>query len=314
MTDSQGVQRVVVSADEAGQRLDNFLLARLKGVPRSHIYKILRSGEVRVNRGRAKPRQKLAAVEEVRIPPIRLAVARDEGRIPDQLAETLRRNVLFEDDALIAINKPAGLAVHGGSGVSFGLIEAMRQVFPNEKRLELVHRLDRDTSGCILLARDRNALVQLQQALRDRQVEKVYQALCVGKWPRHIREIDAPLDRSKGGSGERIVRAKESGKPSKTFFQVAQRFANATLLEVRLESGRTHQIRVHSQLAGHPLAGDTKYGRREDIKFFRQLGLKRMFLHASRLQFVHPVSAEQISIDAPLPQDLSNLLDQLSSA
>lgn len=313
MSERSGVQWLVVDADQAGQRLDNFLMAHLKGVPRSHIYKILRSGEVRVNKGRAKPHRKLAEQDEVRVPPVSQSSGQ-QGRIPDSLAEELRKSILFSDDALVILNKPAGLAVHGGSGVSLGLIEAMRQVLPNEKRLELVHRLDRETSGCLMLARSRAALVSMQDQLREHEIGKYYLALSVGKWPKHVREVDAPLDRSKGSAGERIVRAAQTGKKAITHFQVKQRFKEATLLEVQLESGRTHQIRVHTQLVGHPLAGDTKYGKREDNRYFSSLGLKRNFLHAARLEFLHPVSGEKMMVEAPLPGDLDNLLTKLTRA
>lgn len=313
MSERSGVQWLVVDADQAGQRLDNFLMAHLKGVPRSHIYKILRSGEVRVNKGRAKPHRKLAEQDEVRVPPVSQSSGQ-QGRIPDSLAEELRKSILFSDDALVILNKPAGLAVHGGSGVSLGLIEAMRQVLPNEKRLELVHRLDRETSGCLMLARSRAALVSMQDQLREHEIGKYYLALSVGKWPKHVREVDAPLDRSKGSAGERIVRAAQTGKKAITYFQVKQRFKEATLLEVQLGSGRTHQIRVHTQLVGHPLAGDTKYGKREDNRYFSSLGLKRNFLHAARLEFLHPVSGEKMMVEAPLPGDLDNLLTKLTRA
>lgn len=312
MSDHIGVQRVVVGADHAGQRLDNFLMAQLKGVPRSHIYKILRSGEVRVNKGRAKPHRKLAEGEEVRIPPVSQR-SDQQSSIPEGLAQRLRESILFSDDALVIVNKPSGLAVHGGSGVELGLIEAMRQVLPNEKRLELVHRLDRDTSGCLMLARSRQALVEMQRQLRDRSIGKYYLALSVGKWPKAIREVDAPLDRSKGGSGERIVRAAQSGKTAVTHFQVKQRFKEATLLSVKLESGRTHQIRVHTQLVGHPLAGDGKYGQREDNRQFSSLGLKRSFLHAHRLEFEHPISREVMTVEAPLADELQEVLTKLTS-
>lgn len=311
MSDRSEVQWLVVDADQAGQRLDNFLMAQLSGVPRSHIYKILRSGEVRVNKGRAKPHRKLSANDEVRIPPVHQR-ASQQTSVPDSLAQQLKSNILFNDDALLIVNKPAGLAVHGGSGVSVGLIEAMRQVLPNEKRLELVHRLDRDTSGCLMLARSRSALVTMQKQLRDHSIGKYYLALCAGKWPKTVREVDAPLDRSKGSSGERIVRAAQSGKTAVTYFQIKQRFKEATLLSVKLESGRTHQIRVHAQLVGHALAGDGKYGLRDDNREFSSLGLKRSFLHAHRLEFLHPISGESMTVEAPLPDELQGVLSRLT--
>ncbi len=305
------VQRVSIDASEAGQRLDNYLLCRLKGVPRSHIYKLLRSGQVRVNGGRAKPLYKLCAGDEVRLPPVRLSQTGDTAPVSGYLADTLKQSILFEDEALIVLNKPAGMAVHGGSGVAVGVIEAMREILPDEKRLELVHRLDRETSGCLVLARSRAGLVQMQKDWRGTDVQKIYQALCVGKWPRQVREVDVPLERGKGGGGERRVRAGQDGKSACTRFQVLERYPQATLMEARLASGRTHQIRVHAQWVGHPLAGDTKYGRREDNSYFRSLELKRMFLHAASVVFRHPISGDMVTVDAPLAVDLQSVLDRL---
>jgi|TARA_B110000483_G_scaffold216665_1_gene268380 23S rRNA pseudouridine955/2504/2580 synthase len=302
---------ITITEAEDGQRVDNFLCGRLKGVPKSHVYKIIRSGEVRVNKCRVKASTRVEEGDIVRIPPIRKKEERAEGQAPDRVLDQLRKAVLFEDNALIVLNKPSGLAVHGGSGLSLGLIEVARQVWPKESKLELVHRLDRETSGCLVLARTRAALLDMQQQLQRHKVTKEYTALCVGKWPSHMRSIDAPLLRNQLKSGERVVRVSEDGKQAETLFRVIQHYKLGSLLRVRLISGRTHQIRVHTQLAGHPLAGDSKYGDEEANKKLKGLGLKRLFLHSSHLKFRHPISGELIEIYAPLPDELQLVLDKL---
>jgi 23S rRNA pseudouridine955/2504/2580 synthase len=302
---------ITITEAEDGQRVDNFLCGRLKGVPKSHVYKIIRSGEVRVNKGRVKASTRVEEGDIVRIPPVRKKEERAEGQAPDRVLDQLRKAVLFEDNALIVLNKPSGLAVHGGSGVSLGLIEVARQVWPKESKLELVHRLDRETSGCLVLARTRAALLDMQQQLQRYKVTKEYTALCVGKWPSHMRSIDAPLLRNQLKSGERVVRVSEDGKQAETLFRVIQHYKLGSLLRVGLISGRTHQIRVHTQLAGHPLAGDSKYGDEEANKKLKGLGLKRLFLHSSYLKFRHPISGEVIEIDAPLPDELQVVLGKL---
>lgn len=306
---SSGVRFFDVSADEAGQRIDNFLLARIKGVPKSRIYRLVRRGEVRVNKGRIKPEYRVCAGDRVRVPPIRQAETAVAAAPGAGLRALLDNSLLMETDDLLVVNKPAGLAVHGGSGISLGLIEALRAA-RSDPFLELVHRLDRGTSGCLLVARKRRALKDLQRQLRDGQVGKTYVALVLGSWPKGLDRIDAPLRKSTLGSGERIVRPDVEGKQAITHFRVLRRFAAATLLEIGLETGRTHQIRVHCQLAGRPLVGDDKYGRDDDNKYFRSLGLKRMFLHAHRLTFKE-ADGKKVAVEAPLPDDLSRLLEAL---
>lgn len=305
------VSYVTVTDAESGQRIDNYLCARLKGVPKSHVYKIIRSGEVRINKGRVKASTRVSDGDLVRIPPVRKRTASENDSVPPSALDDLRRSVLFEDDALIVINKASGLAVHGGSGVSLGLIEVARKLWPKESKLELVHRLDRETSGCLVLARNRAALLSMQKQLQAHKITKEYTALAIGKWPSHMRTIDAPLKRNELKSGERVVRVSEDGKPAETQFRILQHYSLGSLLRIGLISGRTHQIRVHAQLAGHPLAGDEKYGDSEANKELRKLGLKRLFLHSSYLKFRHPISNEWIEIEAPLPQELQNLLDSL---
>ena len=304
------VRFVEITADQAGQRVDNFLLSRLKGVPKSRIYRILRKGEVRVNRSRVKPEYKLASGDQVRIPPVRVAEREAPVAPGIKLQELLEKSVIYEDPLLLVINKPSGLAVHGGSGVSLGLIEALRATRPKQSFLELVHRLDRETSGCLIVAKKRSALRFLQDEMRARRVVKVYQALASGRWPRGMKKINLPLLRTELKSGDRIVRVNPEGKSAVTHFAVQQRFDKATFLEVTLETGRTHQIRVHSQHAGCPLAGDDKYGDDDYNGQLKRLGLKRMFLHAARLKFRSP-EGNKISVEAPLPEELSQLLARL---
>lgn len=307
----ESVQFVTVTDAESGQRIDNFLCGRLKGVPKSHVYKIIRSGEVRINKGRAKASTRINEDDIVRIPPVRQKSASETAVIPDNALDRLRKSVLFEDEAIIVINKASGLAVHGGSGISLGLIEVARQVWPKESKLELVHRLDRETSGCLILARNRKALLSMQKQLQNHQITKEYTALAVGKWPSHIRTIDAPLKRNELKSGDRIVRVAEDGKSAETNFRIIQHYKLGSLLRIGLITGRTHQIRVHTQLTGHPLAGDDKYGNFDANKELRKLGLKRLFLHSSYLKFRHPISNEWIEVEAPLSPELEKVLDVL---
>lgn len=304
------VQLLSVSADQSGQRIDNFLMTLLKGVPRSRIYRLLRKGEVRVNKGRIKPEYRLRENDIVRVPPIR--VAERTASLPGRsLRELLADNVLFEDKTCLVINKPSGIAVHGGSGVSLGVIEALRAMRPDEQRLELVHRLDRDTSGCLLVARNRASLRALQDQMRERTIDKRYVALVRGQWPKDLQEVNAPLRKNTLSSGERVVRADKEGKQALTRFKVIRQFKEATLIEAWLETGRTHQIRVHCQLAGYPLAGDLKYGDENFDKFLKTCGLNRLFLHASELRFKLPQTGEVIEITAPLPEDLKLVLENL---
>jgi len=307
----QSVVIVEIDAELASQRLDNFLMARLKGVPRSRIYRILRKGEVRVNRSRCSPDYRLQAGDLVRIPPVRVAerppVATPGGGLRRQLTDA----ILYEDDCLLVIDKPHGLAVHGGSGVSLGLIEALRAMWPHEKHLELVHRLDRDTSGCILVARRRSALRTLQRDLQGEDALKRYQLLVAGKWSRHRAEVDMPLRKNQLASGERMVRPDVNGQRAVTRFRLLEALPGASLLEATLATGRTHQIRVHCQASGHPLAGDGKYGDEEFNRRLRSLGLDRMFLHAWQLRFPHPVTREPIEVEAPLPDRLLKVVQRL---
>jgi len=309
------VNRLAVDEAGAGQRVDNFLLRVLKGVPKSHIYRILRSGEVRVNRLRVKPDVRLVLGDELRIPPIRTGVPL-AARKPPPLSASIP--ILYEDDALIAVDKPAGLAVHGGSGVAFGLIEQMRAARPTAKFLELVHRLDRDTSGVLLVAKKRAALVELHAALREGRVDKRYQILVKGQWRDAKREVTLPLTKFLTSTGERRVRVEQvGGQAAKTVFYRRRVWTDTdppmSLLEAELHTGRTHQIRVHLTHLGFALAGDEKYGDFAWNKALAKQGLKRMFLHARRLAFTHPVEEREVEIEAALPPELSRYLDALDS-
>lgn len=309
------VSFVRVDDDQAGQRLDNFLMARLKGVPKSKIYNIIRKGEVRVNKGRSQPDYKIAAEDEIRIPPVRMAEKEPVAKPSNVMIKLLEQSIVFENEGLLIINKPPGLAVHGGSGVSLGLIETLRQMRPEARYLELIHRLDRDTSGCIMIAKKRSMLRHLQAALREKSasgIRKVYQALVIGAWPKQIRHIDAPLLKSEVANDERIVRVHADGKPSLTEFNVLTRYGQCTLIEARPITGRTHQIRVHAQYAGHSLVGDEKYGNDEFNQSMRALGVKRLFLHAAELGFYLPDSKELTVVKAPLAADLAAVLQKLT--
>lgn len=312
---SPGVQLVAVPVAALGQRIDNFLLARLKGVPRSHVYRILRSGEVRVNKGRVRSDYRLQAGDLVRIPPVRLADPREPGLAPSALLRGLEAAVLYEDERLLAIDKPAGLAVHGGSGLSFGLIEAMRQLRPGME-LELVHRLDRDTSGCLLLAKRSSTLRDLHRLIRDQAVDKRYLALLTQPLPRAELTVDAPLRKNTLRSGERVVRVdRAEGKPSRTRFRRLRAYPGPggvlELVEARLVTGRTHQIRVHAAHLGAPIAGDEKYGDELINQALRPLGLRRLFLHAADLSLQPAHLPGPLRLRAPLSADLQVLLARL---
>ena len=301
-----------LSVDEAvaGQRIDNFLIRQLKGVPKSYVYRILRRGEVRVNKGRIKAGYRLKPGDLVRIPPVRLS---DSPRSsPGQwIMNRLDGAVLYEDDRFLVLNKPSGLAVHGGSGLSHGVIEALREMRPQDRHLELVHRLDRETSGCLLIARKRSALRILHELLRTRQVQKRYLALLAGNWPRDRLEVDEPLLKNRLQSGERMVRVDSRGKRAQTRFRVLQRYPAAMLVEAELMTGRTHQIRVHAAHLGTPILGDDKYGDDPSNRRFREKGLKRLFLHAASLSFQWPEEEGHITIKAPLGSELETLLEHL---
>lgn len=303
------VRLIEVPEDYAGQRLDNFLLARLKGVPKSMIYRVIRKGEVRVNKGRAKPDRKLVGGDVVRVPPIR--VKEVEQVTPSQgLVNTLDEAVIYDDNGLLIINKPSGLAVHGGSGINIGMIEALRQAYKSPF-LELVHRLDRDTSGCVMVARKRSVLKHLQEALRHKGViQKRYLAVVNGHWPKHITSVDVPLKRCEYPNGERVVRVHNEGKPSVTHFKVIQYFDGCTLVAVKPLTGRTHQIRVHALHAGHPLVGDDKYTTPELNKVMRAKGFKRLCLHAYNLG-LKLADDSKVSVTAPLPQEIEAPLKRM---
>ncbi len=304
-TNNQIVQFVTIDDDEAGQRVDNFLLARLKGVPKSMIYRIVRKGEVRVNKGRVKPEYKLSAGDVVRIPPVRVA-ERQEAPVSAKLDKVaaLGDCILYEDDHILVLNKPSGTAVHGGSGLSFGVIEGLRVLRPEAKFLELVHRLDRDTSGILLIAKKRSTLRALHEQLRLKQMQKDYLALVRGQWQSHCKVVQAPLLKNILQSGERIVKVNSEGKPSETRFKVEERFTNATLVKASPVTGRTHQIRVHTQYAGHPIAFDDRYGDKVFDSQLSDTGLNRLFLHASALKFTHPSTGETLRLEAPMDEQL----------
>jgi 23S rRNA pseudouridine955/2504/2580 synthase len=313
---SAQVKLVEVDEESAGQRLDNFLIRQLKGVPKTHVYRIIRSGEVRVNKGRAAADTRVATGDVVRLPPVRTSEKAAEKL--DKPAPAREFPILFEDEHLIALDKPAGVAVHGGSGVSFGVIEQLRQARPGAKLLELVHRLDRETSGILLVAKKRSALLKLQDQFRGRETGKTYLALAVGDWPANKKVIDIPLHKYLQADGERRVKvvAKDDpdGMRSITLVKVARKLDGFSLLEVTIKTGRTHQIRVHLASAGHPIAGDDKYGNFELNKSLQKQGLRRMFLHAWRLQFDHPASGERVELTAPLPPELKQFADHASLA
>jgi 23S rRNA pseudouridine955/2504/2580 synthase len=307
------VQRVLAGAAGEGQRLDNFLLRTLSGVPRSRVYRLLRRGEVRVNGKRSKADYRLAATDEVRLPPVH--DARAEGApargVPDALLATVRDAIIHEDERLLVLNKPAGLAVHGGSGLSFGVIEALRALRPDES-LELAHRLDRDTSGCLLVARKPAALRALHALLREGQVEKHYAALVAGRWRLGRKTIDAPVLTHTRQGGERMVRVHAAGKIALSVFAPQESFDDlATLMDVTIQTGRTHQIRVHAAFAGHPVAGDDKYGDREVNAKLKEYGLRRMFLPASSVAFEWPDTRVAFRIACELPADLAQVLAML---
>ncbi len=314
---SAQVRLVRVADDRAGQRLDNFLLGQLKGAPKSLVYKLVRSGQVRVNGGRAKAETRLEGGDEVRIPPVRLAEAGEKTPPPKGLLAAMEASIVFEDARLLAINKPSGLASHGGSGISHGAIETLRALRPRET-LELVHRLDRDTSGLLIIAKKRSALTELQALMREsdaddgRGIAKRYLALLIGRMPDGTMTVDAPLHIGLRQGGERHVQVHPNGKPSLSHFRVLERRGGHSYCEVRIETGRTHQIRVHAKHIGHPVAGDDKYGEPEVNKRLRdQIGLRRLFLHAASLEFALDGGRAEYVLDAPLAPELVEVLDRL---
>ncbi len=302
-----------ISADDEGQRLDNYLARTLRGVPRSLLYRILRRGEVRVNKARVSPSYKLKAGDEVRVPPVKVTEAK--VTVPSSnlhLVQDLKQRILFENNEIIVVDKPAGLAAHGGSGIEFGLIEALRALRPEQSFLELAHRLDRETSGCLIVAKRRSALRNLHEQFRQRVVKKRYLTLVPGKWDRRQKLIEAPLIRNELKSGERMVMVNfKDGAPSATGFDVVEELNDATLLAAMPHTGRTHQIRVHCAWARHPVGGDEKYGDKAFNQRLKDLGLRRMFLHAFRITFVDPASGEVLKIEAPLPPELEQAVISL---
>jgi 23S rRNA pseudouridine955/2504/2580 synthase len=301
-----------ITADEAGQRVDNFLMRHFKTVPRSRVYRLLRKGEVRVNRKRVDAEYRIREGDEVRLPPVRIDAGDEPGRPSSSLLELIERAVIFQDKHLLVIDKPAGVAVHGGSGMSFGVIEALRASRPRET-LELVHRLDRDTSGCLLVARDRSTLTALHALIRNGGMHKTYMALVAGSWQLGTKRIDAPLATDNRQHGERHVRVAAAGKDSVSVFKPLQFFGPlATLMEVDIPTGRTHQIRVHASFAGHPLLGDDKYGDRDRNAELKRHGLRRTFLHAQSVAFEWPGSGVPFHASAPLPAELAAVVDAIT--
>lgn len=306
------VQLITITIDNEGQRIDNFLITQLKGVPKSMIYRILRKGEVRVNKKRIKPEYKLNIDDEVRVPPIRVTEKAEQHLSPKlEKIAVLEKMIVYEDDVILAVNKPSGIAVHGGSGLSFGVIEGLRALRPDARFLELVHRIDRETSGILLVAKKRSALVALHEQLRLKTMTKNYLALVKGDWPSSCKVVQAPLLKNMLKSGERIVRVNQEGKPSETRFKVEERFGFATLVKASPVTGRTHQIRVHTQYTGHPIAFDDRYGDKNFDDELANTKLNRLFLHAANVQFIHPKTEQIMQLQAPLDKTLQQCLTVL---
>ena len=315
------VNHICVQEHESAQRLDNYLIKILKGVPKSHIHRIIRAGEVRVNKGRAKPETRIQTGDLIRIPPVRVAERAAKSSL--QPVPARHFEIVYEDDALLVVNKPSGVAVHGGSGVSFGVIEQLRRARPEAKYLELVHRLDKDTSGLLMVAKKRSALVKLHEMLRNDHPKKIYWAVGVGAWQPALRHVRLPLVKYTGAAGEKMVRvgSAEDGQSAHTVFRVLDTFSGErphsvgvsalSWVEATLKTGRTHQIRVHMQASGCPIAGDERYGDYQANRRLQKLGLKRMFLHAYSLELDHPLTGEKLVLQAALPDDLQQFLDRL---
>ena len=317
------VSLITVAEHEAGQRLDNYLIKILKGVPKSHIHRIIRAGEVRLNKKRCKPDSRIQTGDLLRIPPVRTAEKQRSSENRTQAVPAREFTIIYEDDALLVIDKPAGVAVHGGSGVSFGVIEQIRRARPEAGYLELVHRLDKDTSGLLMIAKKRSALVKLHEAIRNDHPKKIYLALGVGKLPNDSFHVKLPLFKYTGAQGEKMVRVSEDGQSAHTIFRALNRFSDGllhqvglsdlTFVEATLKTGRTHQIRVHLQSQDCPIAGDERYGDYQANKRLQKLGLKRMFLHASELHLAHPLTGEKLILKAPLPQELAQFVLMLEN-
>lgn len=309
------VQQLTVGEPHQDQRLDNFLMGRLKGVPKTLVYRIIRKGEVRVNGKRAKPEHKLEAGDVVRVPPLRLAEQGAPAVPGAQLQDRLRAAILFEDEHLLVLNKPAGLPVHAGTGMKMGVIEALRAMYPEVKGLELVHRLDKGTSGCLLLAKTGKARKALMEAFRQREVNKIYHLIAAGQWPERLTRVELALQRQDERSGERRVEADPEGKAARTDFRVLKRLGGvATLVEARPSTGRTHQIRVHATEQGHPLLGDDKYFTPQSERLGKERGVHRLCLHAAGVEFLHPQSGARLRFDAPYDDAFTRALEQLAAA
>ena len=317
------VSLITVAEHEAGQRLDNYLIKILKGVPKSHIHRIIRAGEVRLNKKRCKPDSRIQTGDLLRIPPVRTAEKQRSSENRAQAVPAREFDIIYEDDVLLVIDKPAGTAVHGGSGVSFGVIEQIRRARPEARYLELVHRLDKATSGLLMIAKKRSALVKLHEAIRNDHPKKIYLALGVGKLPNDSFHVKLPLFKYTGAQGEKMVRVSEDGQSAHTIFRVLNRFSDdllhqvglshLTLVQATLKTGRTHQIRVHLQSQQCPIAGDERYGDYQANKRLQKLGLKRMFLHAAELHLDHPLTGEKLILKAPLPQELAQFVLMLEN-
>ncbi|MEH6503824.1 MAG: RluA family pseudouridine synthase [Cycloclasticus sp.] len=307
---NEQVKYIEIDENSEGQRLDNFLMAQLNGVPRSHVYKIIRSGEVRINKGRTKNVYRLQLNDIVRVPPVKV----DEKRASEParwMVESIQKRIIFEDDDLLVLNKPSGIPVHGGTANSHGVIETLRFMRKDERFIELVHRLDKATSGCLLIAKNRKMLNGMQTLLRNRKVTKTYTALLCGVVHQHSVKVNSPLQKRTLASGEHRVRVHPEGKPSETVFKQLKQFKNATLVSALPKTGRTHQIRVHAKQLGHSIAGDERYSTPSQYKSYREQGLKRLFLHASKLSFIHPLNDKKIVFEAPLDDALNSFLKRL---
>lgn len=310
------VRHVKIEKDDEGRRLDNYLISQLPKIPKTHIYRLLRKGEVRINRGRVKQSYRLKVGDLLRIPPIYLDSRENtKKQLPTpsaQLLKKLKQSILFENEDFLIIDKPHGLAVHGGTGISATLINALNRLYAKDASLTLVHRLDRETSGCLIIAKNRRALNAFHQLLRENKIKKTYIALVKGHWPKQRKMIDASLSKNRLRSGERMVEIDPQGKASLTVFEPIQYFPSATLVKIILHSGRMHQIRVHAAHAGHPIAGDSKYGDRNFNQQMKNLGLKRLFLHSSELSFIDPIHSKRVHVLAPLSESLETFCSNLS--
>lgn len=309
------VQIIAVDEEDAGQRLDNFLMRLLRKAPKSLIYRIIRKGEVRINKGRAKPDTRICAGDQVRVPPVKVPdkpLLADQ-EIPQAQLQLIEKNILFEDKDLMVINKPSGVAVHGGGGVNYGLIEVLRVLRPHAKRLELVHRIDRDTSGCLLVAKKASVLKALHAQIRANEFDKRYLAIVLGAWPKALKKVDLPLKKEHLSDGGWRVKVSQSGKQAVSFFNIKYALKEATVVAVTLKTGRTHQIRVHALAQGCPLLGDDRYGDRTANKKYRPMGMKRLALHAQFLGFTHPVSGQKVVFEAPLWPDFKKVMQALDA-